>query len=87
MEIGVKADVDNLYILVPTVNAVMIFAFAFYFVFSWLMKVYRSLKDFLLKAKSSPIFKISGNLSAKVLEIEFLALNINKCIWSKFFSL
>jgi len=35
MEIGIDEDVDNLWILVPTVNAVMIFAIIFYFTFIW----------------------------------------------------
>lgn len=41
MEIGVDGNVDNLWILMPPVNAVMIFAIIFYFTFSWLMKGYR----------------------------------------------
>lgn len=40
-EIGVDGDVDNLWILVPPVNAVMIFAIIFDFTLSWLMKGYR----------------------------------------------
>lgn len=51
MEIGVDGDVDNLLISVPPVNAVMIFAIKFYFTFSWQMKGYRQLNDFLLKAE------------------------------------
>lgn len=41
MEIGVDGDVDNLWVLVPPVNVVMIFAVIFCFIFSWLMKGYR----------------------------------------------